>query len=59
MVMFWPVPSIVVSAEIVIPAVSVIVPLQVNVTIPPPVTAVSRLASSQLLTTPPDRATGA
>src|SRR5882762_6125174 len=58
MVTFRPVPSIVVSAKIVMVAVSVIVPLHVNVTSPPPLTAVSRLASSQLLTTPPDRATG-
>ena len=53
MVTFCPLPSMVVSAAIVISAVKVIVPLQLKVTVPPPANAASRCASSQTLTMPP------
>ena len=53
MVTVCPLPSMVVSAAIVISAVKVIVPLQLKVTVPPPANAASKCASSQTLTMPP------
>jgi hypothetical protein len=49
----WLEPSIFVSNAIILGDVSVMVPLQLNVTVPPPAKAVSRLDSLHVETTPP------
>lgn len=48
-----PAPSMVVLAEMTFVVVTVMVPSQVNVTVPPPDRAAFRFASVQLVTTPP------
>src|SRR5438309_12039185 len=51
-----PVPSRTVSVVMLMVFVNTITPLQANVTLPPPASAVSRLAWSQFVTVPPANA---